>query len=259
MHCPDCGAETNQVHGYDERIVADVPFDARRVQVLVDVRRLRCSAVECDRRTFREQFPGVLERYQRRTPRLIGQVGALARESAGRTSVRALAALGIGVSRHTVVRVLLGLPLPAAHVPRVFGVDDFAPAKRRRYAPILISAETRERIDVLPDQRGHARGLAARTLWDRGGVPGRLGRLQRGDPAGTARCGAMRRSPAHLAQRGRSSHKEVSADSACWAHVALQSARVSGPRPTRSAGTKSTTCWTSASGCSNAPGGATWR
>jgi transposase len=63
--CPDCGVATARVHGRHERTVGDVPIDARRVQVLVLVRRLVCPTFGC-RQTFREQVPGVLERYQRR-------------------------------------------------------------------------------------------------------------------------------------------------------------------------------------------------
>jgi transposase len=48
------------------------------------------------------------------------------------------------------VRILLRLPLPPTCVPRVLGVDDFALAKPRRCATILIDAETRERVEVLP-------------------------------------------------------------------------------------------------------------
>src|SRR5687768_15572839 len=81
--CPDCGAASGRVRGYHERTVNDVCVDARRVTIVVTVRRLVCPTNGC-RRTFREQVPGVLERYQRRTPRLAGQVGAVARELAGR-------------------------------------------------------------------------------------------------------------------------------------------------------------------------------
>jgi transposase len=70
--CPVCGAPTGRVHGYHWRTVADVPVDDRRVVVRVRVRRLVCPTCGC-RQTFREQMPGVLERYQRRTARLTRQ------------------------------------------------------------------------------------------------------------------------------------------------------------------------------------------
>ena len=77
--CPVCGIETSRVHAYDERIVADVPPDGRRVRIVVGIRRLRCAAMDCVRQTFRGLLPGVLERYQRHTPRLAGQIGAVVR------------------------------------------------------------------------------------------------------------------------------------------------------------------------------------
>ncbi len=77
--CPGCQALTERVHSYHERVVADVPVDARRVVVQVLVRRLVCPTRGC-RQTFREQIPGVLERYQRRTPRLADQIGAVVKE-----------------------------------------------------------------------------------------------------------------------------------------------------------------------------------
>nr|WP_158578993.1 transposase family protein [Spongiactinospora rosea] len=38
--CPDCGTETTRVHGYHQRTVTDVPLDARRVLIVVRIRRL---------------------------------------------------------------------------------------------------------------------------------------------------------------------------------------------------------------------------
>lgn len=60
--CRGCGAEATRVRGYRLRTVFDVPVDGRRVVVCVRVRRLVCPARGC-RHTFREQVPGVLERY----------------------------------------------------------------------------------------------------------------------------------------------------------------------------------------------------
>jgi transposase len=110
--CPGCGTQTARVHGYHERTAADVPVDGRRVLVRVRVRRMRCPALDCKVQTFREQVPGVLDRYQRRISLLTAQVSKVARELAGRASARLLPALGIMVSRHTALRVLLKIPWP---------------------------------------------------------------------------------------------------------------------------------------------------
>src|SRR5256885_6434279 len=131
--CPGCGAQTERVHGYHERVIADAPVDARRVIVRVRVRRLVCPTRGC-RQTFREQLPGVFDRYQRRTCRLAVQIGAVVKELAGRASARLLSALAVFVSRHTALRVLLGTPPPNRPVPRKLGVDHFGLSRRQRPA-----------------------------------------------------------------------------------------------------------------------------
>jgi hypothetical protein len=114
--CPVCEASSGQVHGFHLRTVADVPVDGRRAAVGVRVRRLVCPTRGC-RQSFREQMPGVLERYQRRTARLTRQVKAMVAELAGRAGSRLLAILTAGVSRHTALRALLRIPLPTRRTP----------------------------------------------------------------------------------------------------------------------------------------------
>jgi transposase len=154
--CPHCGTAATRVHGYHDRTAADVPVGGRRVLIRVRARRMRCVVTDCPRQTFREQVPGVPDRYQRRTARLNGQVSAVARELAGRPSARLLPVLGISASRHTMVRVLLAIPLPATAVPRVLGIDDFALRRSSVYATVLIDAETGRRADVIPGRTADA-------------------------------------------------------------------------------------------------------
>jgi transposase len=225
--CPGCGAETSRVHGYHERTAADVPADGRRVMVKVRVRRMRCPALDCTVQTFREQVSGVLERYQRRISRLTAQVSAVARELAGRASARLLPALGIGVSRHTAVRILLKVPLPALAVPRVLGIDDFALRRGLVYATILIDAGTGRRVDVLEGRTADVveawlRGHPGVEVVTRDGS-GAYGEAVRSALPDAVQCGDRWHLWHLLAE---AAAKEVAAHSACWADAApLQEGR----------------------------------
>ncbi|MER5688927.1 ISL3 family transposase [Streptomyces sp. NPDC002205] len=150
--CPACGTPTAKVHGYHHRTVKDVPVDGRQVVVHLRVRRLVCPVLGCRRQTFRERIPGLLERHQRSTVRLAGQISQVARELCGRAAARLTGLLALPVSRSTALRHPWRLPLPPQNVPRVIGVDDFALRRRHRYATIITEAETGRRVAVLPDR-----------------------------------------------------------------------------------------------------------
>ena len=216
--CPGCGVETARVHGYHERTAADVPVDGRRVLVKVRVRRMRCTVPGCKVQTFREQVPGVLDRYQRRISRLTAQVSAVARELAGRASARLLPALGIRASRHTALRVLLRIPLPALAVPRVLGIDDFALRRGQVYATVLIDAETGRRVDVVP---GRTANVTEKWLTDHPGaeVVCRDGSGAYGEAVRQALPLAVQVGDRwHLWHGlGEAVKKEVAAHCACWA------------------------------------------
>jgi transposase len=216
--CPECGTLTARVHGYYERAAADVPVGGRRVLVRVRVRRMRCAALGCAVQTFREQVPGVLDRYQRRTTRLTGQVSAVVRELAGRASVRLLPALGILLSRHTALRILLKIPLPGVTVPRVLGIDDFALRRGLVYATVLIDAGTGRRVDVVP---GRTADVTEKWLLGHPGVEVvcRDGSGAYGEAVRQALPGAVQVGDRwHLWHGlGEAVRKEVAAHCACWA------------------------------------------
>ena len=216
--CPGCGTETARVHGYCERTVGGRagrrPAGPGQGAGPPDA----LPALGCGVQTFREQVPGVLDRYQRRTVRLTGQVSAIARELAGRASVRLLPALGISASRHTMLRVLLRIPLPALAVPRVLGIDDFALRRGSVYATVLIDAETGRRVDAV---EGRTAGVAEKWLSDHPGaeVVCRDGSGAYGEAVRRALpCAVQVSDRWHLWHLlAEAVRKEVAAHCACWA------------------------------------------
>jgi transposase len=151
--CPDCGAWCTAVHDRYARRLRDAPAGGRRVLIWLVVRLLRCGNAGCPRASFAEQPEGLAVPYARRTPLLAGQLGAVAAALAGRAGSRlARAVLAVQVSRHTLIRVLMALPGPAAGGVRVLGIDDFSLRRGQAYATLLVDMETGEPVDVLPDR-----------------------------------------------------------------------------------------------------------
>jgi hypothetical protein len=118
---------------------------------------------------------------------------------ADRADARASSALAMRVSRHTVLRILLSPQVTPPCVLRMLGVDDFALPKRHRFTTILIDAETRERIEVLPKRSDDAPwiGFAHRGV-ERACQDGSSAYTEAIPPC-PAGCGAGRRPLAHLA------------------------------------------------------------
>ena len=151
--CPDCGTWCTAVRDRYRRRLRDAALGGRRVLIWLVARLLRCGNADCPRASFAEQPEGLAVPYARRTPLLAGQLGAVAAALAGRAGSRlARAVLAAEVSRHTLIRVLMALPGPAAGPVRVLGIDDFSLRKGRTYATLLVDMETGRPADVLPDR-----------------------------------------------------------------------------------------------------------
>ncbi|MFJ4429135.1 transposase family protein [Streptomyces bobili] len=170
--CPGCGSWSRRVHSSYLRFSADVPSGGRRVALCLRVRRFLCPVISCERRTFAEQLPGLTRRYARRTERLRSTLAAVGLALAGRAGARLASAIGVSLSRSTVLRLVEALPHPEVLAPRVAGVDEYATRKRTSLRDCLGRRRepTSSRSAVRPGGVPSG-GLARETARGRGDLP----------------------------------------------------------------------------------------
>jgi len=123
--CVRCGRLSRRVHSRYRCHLADLPVAGQPTVVSLRVRRFFCDRDDCRTGTFAEQVPGLTERYAQRSAGLQDALAAIALALAGRAGSRLATALGVPVSRSTLLRRIRRSPDPSVGPVTVLGVDEF--------------------------------------------------------------------------------------------------------------------------------------
>jgi transposase len=150
--CPECEAESTEVHSTYIRYPTDIAWATYKVILHLAVKRFFCRNHACKKQTFAERFPGLVERYARRTERVVRRQQQISLNVCARTTEKVLELDQIGISDTTINRLVRGVQDPESLPTRVLGVDDWAKRKRHSYGTILVDHERKTVVDILPDR-----------------------------------------------------------------------------------------------------------
>lgn len=151
--CPGCGHASRQIRGRYVRVLRDLPWAIRPVQVRLCVRKFRCRQPECPRHIFTERLLDLVRPFARATRRMEDAMRHLALTAGGEGGARLGTHLSLSASPDTFLRLIRSAALPDPPAIHAVGIDEWAWRKQRQYGAIVVDLETHRVVDLLPDDK----------------------------------------------------------------------------------------------------------
>jgi transposase len=152
--CSVCGQRSDRVHSHYRRILADLPICARRLVLVLRLRKFLCPNAGCPRRIFCERVHGLAAAHARSTTRLAHLQRTLGLALGGEAGSRLAAELTVPTSGDTILRRVKTAPDEPEPSYRFVGIDDFALRKGHTYGTILVDLQRGRVIDLFDGRDG---------------------------------------------------------------------------------------------------------
>jgi transposase len=105
MKCPYCGEMSSRVHSRSERRFNDLPIQGKKVEIIINHRKMFCVNAECKRKTFSERFE-FLPYKGKRSNRLTNEIIKVSSEVSSVTASRILRNGVADVGKSTICKLL---------------------------------------------------------------------------------------------------------------------------------------------------------
>jgi len=103
--CPYCGAQSNRVHSRYERRFSDLPMQGKKVEIIINNRKMFCGNPGCSHKTFAETF-GCLPFKGKRSKRLTEEIVRISLEVSSVTASSILEKNTAKVGKSTICNLL---------------------------------------------------------------------------------------------------------------------------------------------------------